>query len=67
MNYAQTEGRASLEEMTTTEIKKKLIEVMEERLGIHFAFGWLLQAYLQPCGEEIDRIVAIKQLERYGA
>ncbi len=65
MNYAQTEGRASLEEVTTTEIKKKLIEVMKERESIHYMLGWLQSAYVNCYDEEIERAVAIKELKRY--
>jgi hypothetical protein len=53
-------------EMTTSDIKRKLIEVMSERESIHYVKGWLQQCYVCTCDEEIERAVAIKQLEQYG-
>lgn len=67
MNYAQTEGRASLEEMTTKSLKKALIDLMKEKHGLHYTLGWLQSSYFDPKDEEIERAVAIKQLEQYGA
>lgn len=67
MNYAQSKGRATLETMTTAELKKKLIEVIRERESIHYLLGWLEQSYIMPVSEDIDRAVAINELKRYEA
>jgi hypothetical protein len=66
MNYAQTEGRASLEEMTTKRLKQLLIDLMKEKDGLHYTRGWLQSSYFDPKDEEIERGVAIKQLKQYG-
>lgn len=66
MNYAQTEGRASFDDMTTTEIKKHLIAVMKENKGIHYTLGWLQSSYFHPQDEEMERAVAIQTLKDMG-
>ena len=68
MNYTQSVGRVNgtaIEDMTTSDIKRKLIEVMSERESIHYVKGWLQESYLYPCSEEVERAVAIKQLNQY--
>lgn len=55
------------ETMTTPELKKKLVEVLQERESIHYMLGWLQAAYVTYWDEEIERAVAIKQLAQYGA
>lgn len=54
------------EKMTTPELKKKLVEVLQERESIHYTLGWLQSSYFDPKDEEIERAVAIKQLKAYG-
>ena len=68
MNYTQSVGRVNgtaIEDMTTSDIKRKLIEVMSERESIHYVKGWLQESYYFTYSEEIERAVAIKQLNQY--
>jgi len=55
------------EDMTSAEIKKMLIEKMLEQESIHYVLGWLKLAYFNPGDDELERDIAIKQLEQYGA
>ena len=55
------------EDMTTSQIKKKLIEIMSERESEAYVFGWLRSAYIHQYDEDIERSVAIKQLKQYEA
>lgn len=64
MNYAQTEGRASLEEMTTRQLKQALIDLMKEKHGLHYTLGWLQSSYFDPKDEETERAVAIATLKK---
>lgn len=52
--------------MSTAAIKSLLIDVMKERESLHYVIGWLRQSYCSPTHEDIERAVAIKQLESYG-
>ena len=52
--------------MSTTAIKNLLIDVMKERESLHYVIGWLRESYCSPTHEDIERAVAIKQLEEYG-
>ena len=53
------------DDMTTSEIKKLLVEKMIELKGVNYALGWLKTSYIFPMGEEIERSVAIKQLKEF--
>jgi len=53
------------ESMTTSELKKLVIQKMSERESIHYVFGWLKQSYILAMDEDIERAVAIKQLKEY--
>jgi hypothetical protein len=53
------------DDMTTSEIKKLLVEKMLELKGVNYAVGWLKTSYIFPMGEEIERSVAIKQLKEF--
>ena len=53
------------EDMTTTEIKKLLVNKMLELKGVNYAFGWLKISYIFPMGEDTERAVAIKQLKEF--
>jgi hypothetical protein len=53
------------DDMTTSEIKKLLVNKMFELKGINYALGWLKASYIFPMGEEIERSVAIKQLKEF--
>jgi hypothetical protein len=53
------------DDMTTSEIKKLLVNKMIELKGVNYALGWLKTSYIFPMGEEIERSVAIKQLKEF--
>jgi len=52
--------------MSTAAIKSLLIDTMKERESLHYVIGWLRSGYCTPADEDIERAVAIKQLESYG-
>lgn len=54
------------ETMTDAALKSLLIDTMKERESLHYVIGWLRQSYCSPTHEDIERAVAIKQLESYG-
>jgi hypothetical protein len=66
MNYAQTEGQASLEDMTTAAIKIRLLDVMFEKESKDYVIGWLKSAYIYPNDQATERQIAISQLKKYG-
>jgi hypothetical protein len=53
------------DDMTTSEIKKLLVNKMFELKGIHYTFGWLKTSYIFTMGEDTERAVAIKQLKEF--
>lgn len=52
--------------MSTAAIKSLLIDTMKERETLHYVIGWLRSSYCNPGLPDIERAVAIKQLESYG-
>lgn len=52
--------------MTDAAIKSLLIDTMKERESLHYVIGWLRSTYCNPSLPDIERAVAIKQLEAYG-
>lgn len=55
------------EDMTTQELKKTLLKVMQERQTHHYMLGWLSMAYVGYSDEDTERAVAIMQLKKYEA
>jgi hypothetical protein len=54
------------DDMTTSEIKKMLIDKMLEQESVHYVLGWLKLSYFNPGDDALERAVAIKQLKEYG-
>ena len=55
------------ESMTDTEIKKLLLDTMRERENFHYILGWLRYSYCHRNSPDIERAVAIKQLQEYNS
>jgi hypothetical protein len=53
------------ENMTTQELKKTLLKVMQQRETPHYMLGWLSMAYVGYGDEDTERTVAIMQLKKY--
>lgn len=48
--------------MTTKEVKQTLVNMLTKVRGKEFAFGWVMQSYLQNCDDATERRIAISTL-----
>ena len=42
------------EDMTTVDLKKKVVEVLKEKESVHYTVGWLEFSWLYPQSEEAE-------------
>ena len=54
-----------VQNMTTSQIKKRLIDEMLKQESEAYVFGWLKSSYIHQYDEDTERHVAIKQLAKY--